>query len=82
MRIPLMNAHLMKKAGFIALLVLAPVTACTDLTEVPSSSISPENFYANEAEVIDVECAHRADPLAYAEGGDAIDRTQIDHHDT
>lgn len=52
MRNPLMNVHLMKKAGFFALLVLAPVSACTDLTEVPSSSISPENFYANEAEVI------------------------------
>lgn len=42
----------MKKAGFFALLVLAPISACTDLTEVPASSISPENFYANEAEVI------------------------------
>ena len=31
---------------------LAPIMGCTDLTEVPKSSISPENFYANEAEVI------------------------------
>jgi len=47
-----MNVHLIKKAGFFGLLVLAPISACTDLTEVPASSISPENFYANEAEVI------------------------------
>jgi hypothetical protein len=32
--------------------VVTPITACTDLTEVPSSSISPENFYTNEAEVL------------------------------
>jgi starch-binding outer membrane protein, SusD/RagB family len=37
-------------AAVITLLVLAP--ACTDLTEVPSSSITPENFYKNEAEAI------------------------------
>lgn len=37
-------------ATFFALLVLAP--ACTDLTEVPSSSITPENFYKNEDEVL------------------------------
>jgi hypothetical protein len=37
-------------AGVIALCVLAP--ACTDLTEVPSSAITPENFYRNEDEVI------------------------------
>src|SRR6266496_2879972 len=27
-------------------------SACTDLTEVPSSSITPENFYRNETEAI------------------------------
>ena len=37
-------------AGVFALLVLAP--ACTDLTEVPKSAITPENFYRNEDEVI------------------------------
>jgi hypothetical protein len=37
-------------AGVIALCVLAP--ACTDLTEVPQSAITPENFYRNEDEVI------------------------------
>jgi starch-binding outer membrane protein, SusD/RagB family len=46
-----MKLHL-RTAGFLTLLALAPMSACTDLTEVPSSSISPENFYANEAEVI------------------------------
>ena len=46
-----MKLHL-RTAGFLALLALAPISACTDLTEVPSSSISPENFYANEAEVL------------------------------
>ena len=51
MRNSLMNVHL-KKAGLITLMVAMPLAACTDLTEVPSSAISPENFYANEAEVI------------------------------
>jgi len=54
-----MSNRLMKKsvrvAGFTALLVLSPTLgflACTDLTEVPTSSIAPENFYKNEGEVI------------------------------
>src|SRR6266404_6511934 len=37
-------------AGVFALLVLAP--ACTDLTEVPQSAITPENFYRNADEAI------------------------------
>ena len=37
-------------AGAFVLLILAP--ACTDLTEVPQSAITPENFYRNEDEVI------------------------------
>jgi hypothetical protein len=37
-------------AGVLALLVLAP--ACTDLTEVPQSAITPENFYRNADEAI------------------------------
>jgi len=37
-------------AGVLGLLVLAP--ACTDLTEVPSSSITPEHFYTNETEAV------------------------------
>jgi len=51
MRNSLMNVHL-KKAGLITLMAAMPLVACTDLTEVPASSISPENFYANEAEII------------------------------
>jgi starch-binding outer membrane protein, SusD/RagB family len=42
-------------AGFTAALVLTPAVgfmACTDLTEVPTSSIAPENFYKNQEEVI------------------------------
>jgi len=37
-------------AGVIALCALAP--ACTDLTEVPQSAITPENFYRNADEAI------------------------------
>jgi hypothetical protein len=37
-------------AVFLTALLLAP--ACTDLTEVPTSAITPENFYRNEDEVI------------------------------
>jgi len=37
-------------AGALAALVLAP--ACTDLTEVPQSSITPSNFYRNETEAV------------------------------
>jgi len=36
--------------GVLSLLLLAP--ACTDLTEVPQSSITPEHFYRNEGEAI------------------------------
>jgi hypothetical protein len=37
-------------AGILSALVLAP--ACTDLTEVPSSSLTPEQFYSNETEAV------------------------------
>jgi hypothetical protein len=37
-------------AGALSMLLVAP--ACTDLTEVPSSSITPEQFYRNETEAI------------------------------
>ena len=44
------------KARLFAFLLAAPVliagTACTDLDEVPVSSITPENFFQNEGEVI------------------------------
>ena len=47
----------MKLASMSALvLVISPllglVYGCTDLTEVPTSSIAPENFYKNEEEII------------------------------
>ena len=32
--------------------VLLSALGCTDLTETPTSSITPENFYRNEAEVL------------------------------
>ena len=45
-----------RTAGLSTLLLLAPafgfVQGCTDLTEVPTSSIAPENFYRNEEEVL------------------------------
>ena len=37
-------------AGVLALIALAP--ACTDLTEVPQSAITPENFYRNADEAL------------------------------
>jgi hypothetical protein len=37
-------------AGLVALTLLAP--ACTDLTEIPQSSITPGNFYRNETEAV------------------------------
>jgi len=45
-----MNKKFGAAAAAFALLVLFP--ACTDLTEVPQSAITPENFYRNEGEVI------------------------------
>ena len=44
--------HSIRAVGVITAMVLYPVLGCTDLTEVPSSSITPENFYRNEGEVI------------------------------
>ncbi len=38
--------------GTLLLLSLVSVQGCTDLTETPSSAITPENFYRNEAEVL------------------------------
>jgi hypothetical protein len=46
----------MRGAKLLALLLAAPalasLSACTDLTEAPSSSITPENFYRNADEVM------------------------------
>jgi len=51
---PLKNS--IRLAGLSSLLLLVPtlgfVQGCTDLTEVPTSSIAPENFYRNEEEVL------------------------------
>lgn len=44
-----------RAAGRFGLLLLSPVLAslaCTSLTETPTSSITPENFYRNETEVL------------------------------
>lgn len=46
----------MRAAKLLTLLLAVPavasVSACTDLTEAPSSSITPENFYRNADEVM------------------------------
>lgn len=39
-------------AAASALTVFFPALSCTDLTEAPTSSIAPENFYKNEEEII------------------------------
>jgi hypothetical protein len=45
-----------RRAGAVTLLALIPVVgsvqACTDLTEVPSSALTPETFFRNEEEVL------------------------------
>lgn len=41
-----------KSFGAAAVVVVLAAGACTDLTEVPTSAITPENFYQNEAEAI------------------------------
>ena len=50
----LLSNSIMKKtiltAGVLALTALAP--ACTDLTEVPQSAITPDNFYRNADEAL------------------------------
>jgi hypothetical protein len=51
MKKSLIRNHL-RTAGFLAVFACIPITACTDLTEVPESSISPDQFYTNEAEVV------------------------------
>jgi hypothetical protein len=38
--------------GALLLLSLVSLQGCTDLTETPSSAITPENFYRNEGEVL------------------------------
>lgn len=47
---------LFRATRLLTLLIVSPILmtfqACTDLTEVPTSSITPDNFYRNEAEVL------------------------------
>ena len=45
-------AQSIRAASVITAMLLYPILGCTDLTEVPQSSITPENFYRNEDEVI------------------------------
>ena len=51
MKNTLMRNYL-RTAGFLAVFAFTPITACTDLTEVPESSIAPDHFYTNEAEIL------------------------------
>jgi hypothetical protein len=44
-----------QKGALVAMVVLSPVlgfSACTDLSESPTSSVAPENFYQTEQEVL------------------------------
>ena len=54
-RVELMRNSIMtnpiRAVGLVAALVIGPILACTDLTEVPTSSITPEQYYKNESEV-------------------------------
>lgn len=51
MRNPLMNKSF-RVAGLTGALLLSPILGCTDLTEVPKSAISPDQYYKNEAEIV------------------------------
>jgi hypothetical protein len=51
MRIPLMNNPI-RAVTLAGALLLSPMLGCTDLTEVPKSSITPEQFYRNESEIV------------------------------
>jgi starch-binding outer membrane protein, SusD/RagB family len=44
--------HANRAARLLLSTVLLTVLACTDLTESPSSAVTPDNFYRNEAEVL------------------------------
>ncbi len=39
-------------AGLAGVLLLSPILSCTDLTEVPKSAISPDQYYRNESEIV------------------------------
>ncbi len=46
------RTNLIRVAAVSAVALFSPAVACTDLTETPTSSIAPENFYKNEEEII------------------------------
>ena len=55
MRKPLMSNSMRKVR--MCVMALAPIAltslpACTDLSEIPTSSITPDNFYRNSDEVL------------------------------
>ena len=56
LRVELMRNRLFKKsigaAGLFTALLLSPILGCTDLSEHPTSSITPDQFYRNENEII------------------------------
>src|SRR3954469_7292072 len=51
MRNPLMNNSI-RVATLAGALLLSPMLGCTDLTEVPKSAITPDQFYKNESEIV------------------------------
>jgi hypothetical protein len=53
-------------AGVLSILLVAP--ACTDLTEVPRSSITPDQFYTNETQAVGGLASVYAGLRNYAEG--------------
>ena len=51
MKKPLLS-HSIRRAGVRALLVPALLLGCTDLTEVPSDALTPENAFKTEEEIL------------------------------
>lgn len=41
-----------RAATLCGALVLSPILGCTDLTEVPKSAITPDQYYKNESEIV------------------------------
>ena len=51
MRNPLTKQSI-RAATLASALILSPILGCTDLTEVPKSSITPNQYYKNESEIV------------------------------
>jgi SusD family. len=51
MRNPLTHKSI-RAATLAGALLLSPILGCTDLTEVPKSAITPDQYYKNESEVV------------------------------